>query len=51
MKDFDDYSKESDDLYAFIFKINYDILGDNIARICNSSLSTGVFPDALMLAK
>ena len=51
MKDFDDYSKVSDDLYAFIFKRNYDILGDNITRICNISLSTGVFPDALMLAK
>ena len=51
MKDFDDYSKGSDDLYAFILKRNYDILGNNIARICYNSLSTGVFPDALMLAK
>ena len=51
MKDFDDYSKGSDDLYAFIYKRNYGIFVNIITRIYNSSLSTGVFPDALMLAK
>ena len=42
--------KGCDELPAKFFKDNFAILGNVILDMCNSSLSTGTFPDDLMIA-
>lgn len=51
IKSLKDGSPGHDSIPIFVFRDNFSILGDIISHICNASLSLGVFPRQLMLAK
>ena len=43
-------SSGCDEVFAYVFKKNVDIVGNLIWHICNCSLAVGVFPNRLILA-